>query len=188
MQSQIEATVTNGSPNSSKESSLRPLTPDLQTKENGINHGTITNGSTNGSNGSCNAIPDIDSEDSSQNKPNHNGQNSHDNEICTSDETKDNSKENGGNTNGSSNKDSSEQTNGQNHSNPTMPTFQPDPSKSAFITPNKSNEDFLLQQQQQQPLYEQQHDMKFGKDHINTLSRRLLVNGFYDLLRYSCRQ
>ena len=36
MQSQIEtATVTNGSPNSSKESSLRPLTPD--TKENGIN-------------------------------------------------------------------------------------------------------------------------------------------------------
>ena len=49
MQSQIETTVTNGSPNSSKESSLRPLTPE-NTKENGINH--ITNGSTNGSNGS----------------------------------------------------------------------------------------------------------------------------------------
>ena len=50
MQNQIESAVTNGSANGSKESSLRPVSPQ-ETKENGING--LTNG-TNNSNGTTN--------------------------------------------------------------------------------------------------------------------------------------
>lgn len=168
MQSQIEGTVTNGSPNSSKESSLRPLSPIEQTKENGINH---VNGSTNGSNGSngsesdgCNqTIIDSSQVGKAVVGQNGSGNNHHDNEITKENETKENSKDQNGSNNKNNDNNDPTSNGGSNHSQqPSMPTFQPDPSKSAFITPNKNNEDFMLQQQQQQPLYDQPHDMKFG--------------------------
>ena len=167
MQSQIEGTVTNGSPNSSKESSLRPLSPIEQTKENGINH---VNGSTNGSNGSngsesdgCNqTIIDSSQVGKAVVGQNGSGNNHHDNEITKENETKENSKDQNGSNNKNNDNNDPTSNGGSNHSQqPSMPTFQPDPSKSAFITPNKNNEDFMLQQQQ--PLYDQPHDMKFGK-------------------------
>ena len=152
MQSQIETTVTNGSPNSSKESSLRPLTP--ETKENGIN------GMTNGS--ATNGSKDIDSDcnpATSSPKPQNGSADNSDNITVTKDiinDTKENSKDqNGKDDNGIVN-------NSNHHTQQSMPSFQPDPNKSAFMTPNKNNEDFMIQQQQQS-LYDQQHDMKFGK-------------------------
>ena len=161
MQSQIEtATVTNGSPNSSKESSLRPLTPD--TKENGIN-GITVNGSSTVTNGSNGSSKDIDSDPSSSPKP-QNGSNGGSEDLTKenlNNETKENSTkeiQNGG-SKIENNLDIVNNSNHQTQQN--MPTFQPDPNKSAFMTPNKNNEaDFMLQQQ---PLYDQQHDMKFGE-------------------------
>ena len=153
MQSQIETTVTNGSPNSSKESSLRPLTPE-NTKENGINH--ITNGSTNGSNGSDS---DHNQTATSSPKPQNNGGSEDTKNIENNQDTKENSTKE--NQNGGSKHENCEiSINSNSNGQQTMPTFQPDPNKSAFMTPNKNNEDFMLQQQ---PLYDQQHDMKFGK-------------------------
>ena len=126
---------------------------------------TVSNGSTtNGSNGSS---KDIDSDPSSSPKPQNGGSEDltkeNQNNETKENSTKENSQQQNGGSKIENNLDIVNNSNHQTQQN--MPTFQPDPNKSAFMTPNKNNEaDFMLQQQ---PLYDQQHDMKFGEPTLN---------------------
>ena len=198
MQSQIESAVvsTNVSSIGSKESSLRPMSPQ-ETKENGING--LTNGTNNSNGTSCNSTKnnDVDctenrslspstvqsqqtnktaqqQQSQHQSQQQQQSQNGSDQINETKDNlTKDDKLEN--NLNGKQ-----ENNSNLHHVNNTasvVNTFQPDPSKSAFMSPNNGgspgngpgtgdgssskNEEFVMQQQ----LYadQQSHEMKsFG--------------------------
>lgn len=160
MQSSLEVsntTATNGSPNNSKESSLRPLTPDQETnpnsstKENGING--ISNGTKNGNKSDSTDDPSLDSVmPQSQNGEDSNSSSSSSKEVIAI--TKDHHSDNKENLHDP--KDNNENANSNFH----------DQNKS--FNPSKS-EDFMSQpppqqqiQQQTTPIFEPQQQQQHG--------------------------
>lgn len=159
MQGQIESAVTNGSANGSKESSLRPVSPQESTKENGING--LTNGTNNSNGTNCNqnstknnevleenrslspstvqsqqqtskTLQQGQTQQSQQSQQNQNGSPvEHQNNDTKDNLTKDDKHEN--NLNGKQ-----ENSSNLHHVNKSVVvnTFHPDPSKSAFMSPN----------------------------------------------------
>jgi hypothetical protein len=156
MQSQIESAVTNGSANGSKESSLRPVSPQESTKENGING--LSNGTNNSNGTNCNqnstknnevleenrslspstvqsqqqtskTLQQGQTQQSQESQQNQNG--SPENNDTKDNLTKDDKHEN--NLNGKQ-----ENSSNLHHVNKSVVvnTFHPDPSKSAFMSPN----------------------------------------------------